>query len=207
MLYLIGGAPRCGKTTVARRVAASMCCSRLPADYLSTAFSNYIPAAELAARYPAWATATVDDRYARYTSAEVIGIYRTRAATTWPGLRDLLSYAAHDRHAMVVEGYHLEPGWLAEFGRTHAAFPIRTLVLVRADAAQLALDLRRSTDPTDWVLCSAREDVTFARVAQMVCDYSAWFAAEAMRHGLDVYAMDGDYNTAVAGAVRELTAS
>src|SRR6476620_10599326 len=71
MLYLIGGAPRCGKTTVARQLAKTRCCSRVPADYLGTAFTNYIPATELQERYPAWQTATVDERYERYSSAEI----------------------------------------------------------------------------------------------------------------------------------------
>lgn len=82
MLYLIGGAPRCGKTTLARHVAQTYGCSRVPADYLSTAFSNYIPPDVCQELYPAWQTSTVDERYQHYTAEAIITIYRTRAATT-----------------------------------------------------------------------------------------------------------------------------
>jgi len=41
-LHLIGGAPRCGKTTLARRLAQALGCSHVPADYLGSAFANYI---------------------------------------------------------------------------------------------------------------------------------------------------------------------
>jgi hypothetical protein len=58
MLYLIGGAPRCGKTTLARQLAQALGCSHVPADYLGTAFANYIPISELPQRYPAWGTTT-----------------------------------------------------------------------------------------------------------------------------------------------------
>lgn len=41
MIYLVGGPPRCGKTTAARRLAERLCCSRLPVDYLTTALMGY----------------------------------------------------------------------------------------------------------------------------------------------------------------------
>jgi hypothetical protein len=49
-------------------------------------------------RYPAWQTATVDERYERYSTSDIIANYRTKAATTWPGLRGFLIYALHDQH-------------------------------------------------------------------------------------------------------------
>jgi hypothetical protein len=201
MLYLIGGAPRCGKTTVARQLARARCCSRVPADYLGTAFTNYIPATELQERYPAWQAATVDERYERYSSGEIIANYRTKAATTWPGLRDFLIYSLGDQHEMVVEGYQIEPAFVHELRTGYPQFPISAVFLSRAQPSQLAADLQQSTDPSDWVLRSATEPATFSRVAAMVCDYSAFFRAEAQLYGFRVQVMDGPFEERTAEAV------
>jgi hypothetical protein len=192
MLYLIGGAPRCGKTTVARQLAQALCCSRVPADYLGTAFTNYIPEAELARRYPPWNTVTVDQRYATYSTAEVITNYRTKAATVWPGLRDFLIYAMYDQHEMVVEGYHLEPAFVHELRTTYPQFPltVTAVFLCRTQCDQVQVDLRQSTDSTDWVLRSATAPVTFSRIATMVCAYSNLILAEAHTYGFPTFRMD-----------------
>lgn len=201
MLYLIGGAPRCGKSSVAKQFATARCCSRVPTDYLGTAFSNYLAPTERQTRYPDWQTATVDERYERYSAAEVIANYRTKAATTWQGLRDFLIYALYDNHDLVVEGYHLEPAFVDELRTNYPQFQIQALFLCRTDIEQLQLDLQRSTDPQDWVLRSATQPVTFERVASMVCQYSALFQAEATTYGLPVCIMDGPFEQRIAQAV------
>ena len=204
MLYLIGGAPRCGKTTVARQLAQRQCCSRLAADYLGTAFTNYIPATELQTRYPDWHTTTVDERYERYTTHEIITNYRTKAATTWPGLRDVLSYTLYEQHEIVVEGYHLEPAFVHELVTTHPQFRIQALFLYRTGAAQLQEDLQRSTDPQDWVMRSATQATTFERIAAMVTQYSRFFKTEAELYGFPVSSMDGSFDAGIDRAMERL---
>jgi hypothetical protein len=170
-------------------------------DYLGTAFTNYIPEDMLALRYPPWQTATIDERYTRYTAAEIIANYRIKAATTWPGLRDFLIYALYDQHAMVVEGYQVEPAFVHELCTMYPQFPIGAVFLIRTQPTVLADDLRRSTDPEDWVLRSATQPVTFERVAQTMCQYSAFVAAEAERWGFPVCEMDGPFATCIDQAV------
>jgi 2-phosphoglycerate kinase len=206
MLYLIGGPPRCGKTTIAKRLAASLGCSRVPADYLSTAFTNYVPVGDLPTRYPAWNTATIDERYQRYVATEIIENYRTKAATTWPGLRDFLSYALYDQHTMVVEGYQIEPAMVHELQTAHPQFAIRVLFLIKEDRQQLAADLHRSTDPEDWVLRSASLPETFERVATMVGTYSQLYREAAKHYNYPVCVMDGPYEARLVAAMNLLTA-
>jgi 2-phosphoglycerate kinase len=206
MLYLIGGPPRCGKTTVAKRLAAALGCSRVPADYLSTAFTNYIAPEDLPTRYPSWNTATIDERYQRYSAHEIITNYRTKAATAWPGLRDFLSYALYDQHTMVVEGYQIEPAMVHELQATHPQFPIRVLFLIKDDRQQLEADLRRSTDPEDWVLRSASLPETFERIAALVSSYSEFIRETANHYSYSVCVMDGPYEARLVAAMNHLIA-
>jgi hypothetical protein len=112
--------------------------------------STALPKAKIADR-----VSRDDERYERYSSAEIIANYRTKAATMWPGLRDFLIYALHDQHDMVIEGYHLEPAFVHELRTSYPQFSISAVFLCRTQPEQLTPDLQQSTDPTDCVLRAA----------------------------------------------------
>jgi 2-phosphoglycerate kinase len=204
MLYLIGGAPRCGKTTLARHLAQMLGCSYVPADYLGTAFAHYIPVSELPQRYPAWGTATVDERFATYTAAQIIVNYRTKAATVWPGLRAFCEYALMQRHPMVLDGYQLEPRFIHELIEAYPQHSIAAAVLTRTQAARIRADLARTTDSEDWVGQSTTQPITFSRIAEMVSQYSQFFSAEAARYQLASFDMDAGFHDQIAQAVAYL---
>jgi 2-phosphoglycerate kinase len=189
MLYLIGGPPRCGKTLVAKRLAQRTGCSRVPADYLGTAFSNYIPEAERPKRYPVLPERG-DARFAKYTAQEIIEHYQIKAETCWPGIRDYAIYSLYDAHDSVIEGFHIEPRFLPELRRECPQFAFQAVFLVRSDSRRLRDDLTKSVDSEDWVLKFAREAATYERIAEMVVAYSAYFRAEANKYGFPVFEMD-----------------
>lgn len=193
MIYLIGGAPRCGKTTVARNLGQACCCSYVPADYLGTAFTNYIAEVELPARYPAWNVATVDERFATYATTEIITNYRTKAETVWPGLRDFIVYALYQQHDMIIEGYQFEPRFVHELCVTYSQFPITAVFLCREQIDAIRDDLKKSTDPEDWVLQSTTQEVTWTRIATMVRQYSVFFREEATKYNLVTFNMDQSF--------------
>jgi 2-phosphoglycerate kinase len=201
MLYLIGGAPRCGKTTLARHLAQALCCSHVPVDYLGTAFANYIPISELPQRYPAWGTASVDERFATYTTAQIIATYRTKAATVWPGLRAFCEYALMQRHPIVLDGYHLEPRFVHDLIVSYPQFPIAAVVLTRTRIELIRDDLTKGTDPEDWVTRSTTQTITFTRIAEMVSQYSHYFSAEAAHYQLASFNMDVGFQAQIADAV------
>lgn len=204
MIYLIGGAPRCGKTTVARNLTQACCCSHVPADYLGTAFSNYIPESELQARYPSWNVATVDERFATYSTIEIIANYRTKAETVWPGLRDFIVYALYQQHDMIVEGYQLEPRFVHELRVTYPQFPITAVFLCREQIDAIRDDLKKGTDPEDWVRKSTTQAITWTRIATMVRQYSAYVREEATKYNLATFDMDQSFPERVTEVVTYL---
>jgi 2-phosphoglycerate kinase len=192
MLYLIGGPPRCGKTLVSKRLAQRVGCSRVPADYLGTAFSNYIPASEHPQRYPVLPERG-DARFAKYTAQEIIAHYQVKAETCWPGIRDYAIYSLYDAHDTVIEGFHIEPRFLPELRQECPQLPFKAVFLTRSDSAGLRADLTKSRDPHDWALNYTRQEATYARIAEMVVAYSAYFRAEANNYGFPVFDMDENF--------------
>ena len=90
MIYLIGGAPRCGKTKVAKSLAKKIHVPWFPADYLGAVAFQYIPEEEHAVKFPLSAIhdqdPTNDFLYSKYTSKKIVDFYHVQAKAIWPGL-------------------------------------------------------------------------------------------------------------------------
>lgn len=166
VIYLLGGPPRCGKTTVARRMARATGSAWLQTDYLETAFAAYVPGGGYAPRrltIEPWVPRARrnDARYACYSSVEVVAYYRALAGRTWRGLRAIIEYAIFDGEPLILEGFHLDPAdiraWLAGDGAVHAD-AVRPVFLIREDARDIEAGLRNGNQRNDWVLTQTQDD-------------------------------------------------
>lgn len=213
MVYLIGGPPRCGKTTLARRLARRLGCSWVAGDWLTQAFSMYVPDGEFEpAEYrrelpPETEYAARNDAmYSLLSADHIIGYYRGMAERTWPGLHTLLEYALHDGETLIVEGYQVDPALVPRF---FALYPnragmVRAVFLLREDEADIERSILRGTDPNDWVLTRTRQEATFGRIARMIALYSALVRADAERAGLPVVSVDGAFEVGLDTALGAL---
>lgn len=134
-----------------------------------------------------------------------MGNYRTKADNTWPGLRSVIEYAASDAHTMVLEGYQIEPRFVAALRRDAPDIPVRAVFLVCDDVATLEADLQRGT-ADDWLIRETKEAATFARMAQMIAAYSTIVRAEALRYGLPIVDGGHSFHQRIEAAVELLCA-
>ncbi len=194
MITLIGGPPRCGKTTIARAWALEAGSSFLPADYLTTAISGYLDevhAQRLLPRLPGTFRDN-DTKYANFTLDQIIGNYRTKAASTWSAIRDVVEYALDDGNPFVVEGYQVEPIAVADLISGTAPRNLTSLFAYRTDVDQTVGALHHQTR-NDWATAFTKRDTTFRAIAEMICEYGAIVASEATSVGLPTINMDGDF--------------
>ncbi len=212
MIYLIGGPPRCGKTTVARRLASAVGCPWVQTDWLESAFSAYFPPGECEPR-PLDPGPDVpresrnDVMYATFSAVEIIAYYRAMAERAWPGVRTIVEYALFDDEDIIIEGYHIDPALVQRFlaaADPGTAGEVRTAFLVREDRADILASIRRGGQKNDWVLSKTRQDATFERIAEMIVQYGAVVRADAEQAGLPVLSVDGDFDREVARAVELL---
>mgnify|MGYP005857200179 CR=1 FL=1 len=214
MIYLIGGPPRCGKTTVARILARRTGASCLALDNLERVVSHYMPADERAASLPEFAEPGSNERYAAHSAAEIIAILRTSARTMWPAIHILIHSALDQGQDLILEGYQLEPAFMGEFTPetlpcpltpyqaemvqrgageflAHAGDPrIRAAFLCRHDPADIQAGFARATDPNDWILGQSNWPVTLQRIAAMISAYSDVIRRQAAACGAAAFSMD-----------------
>lgn len=213
MIYLIGGPPRCGKTTVARRLAATGS-AWMQADWLEQAFSayvppgEYVPAAHRLEVAPDVPRAAVNDaRYAKYDAEEIIAYYRAMAGRAWPGLQAIIEYALFDDGGFIVEGFQIDPVDVRRFldaSDGAVAANVRAIFLYRADERDILANIKRGGHKNDWVLTKTRQEATFARIALMIARYGEVIRADAERHGFASFAVDGGFEERIERAIEFL---
>ncbi len=197
MIYLIGGPPRCGKTTIARKLAARLHIPWVPADYLGSVAYHFIAEAEYPRKFPLSYRRSLDRSndwlYSEHTAEEIVEFYRTQARTVWPAIEIFIAYAAHDGQDFVVEGYQIQPGLVSGLKESDFFEQVKAAFVYKSDEPGTIADFQHRTAERDWLLDNTSEEKTFVRVARMIGLYGSYIESEAAAHGWPAYSMDGDF--------------
>jgi 2-phosphoglycerate kinase len=204
MIYLIGGPVKCGKTTLAKRLSKAIGVPWMSTDSLQGVVKPYLNESELVAQFPAsqQRSKSNDEKYSKYSLAEILQAYQTQAQTLYPAVKGLIECELADGHDLILEGYHLEPRFCHELGQKYPG-QIRSIFLVKTDVQKLTRDLKKSTTPNDWVLSRTAEEATFGKIAEMICEYSRYFIEQAQDYGLTVQNLDEDFDSRIDRIVEE----
>ncbi len=192
MIYLIGGPPRCGKSTAARRLSVLTGACWFPADYVGSMITGYIPEPDRDTLWP-YSSLGAHERYATFTAEEIIKSYRTRARTSWMALESLVAYALGEGRDFVVEGYHVEPEFARRMISEHGESNVCACFLCKHDQADIVAGIAKGVPENDWLVSNVKEEATYGRVVAMVRRYSEIVGGEAQRYGLRSFDMDHDF--------------
>jgi hypothetical protein len=229
MIYLIGGPPRCGKTTLARALSARTGASWLSLDQLESAIIYYIPPPDRAAALP-FLPGSIDEKYAAFSPQQFLEQFKAIARTIWPGIHILIHYALEENRDLILEGYQLEPAFLREL-TPHDQLPesdtaglssyeqamvargygyalahaddarIITVFLYKQDVDKILAGIKQGTPETEWILATTSNEDTLRRIAMMISHYSRYICAEAEQDGCATFDMDQEFNQQIERAI------
>ena len=202
MIYLIGGPPRCGKTTVAKRIAKETGASILHGDWVESVVSRYIPQSIKTQLFPKndirRQTAQSNDvMYAQYTADQIVTAYVLQADTSRPAIDEFIRRAVSADSDLVIEGFQVSPSVMYETIALYGPEKITTRMLVRNVQQGIVDDCRKSEAQNDWFLEKSSNPDTHFLIAQMIIHYSVLLSSEADEHGLPVEYMDHGFFDAI----------
>jgi 2-phosphoglycerate kinase len=196
MIYLIGGPPKCGKTTLAKKLAREYRISWISVDTLQNIVWAYTPEDKRIALFPhsCLREESNDEFYSKYAPEEIVKNYIIQGKTSYDAISMMAETYLADKDDFVVEGYQITPEIVdrifRKFGKEHA----KAVFLVKYDEQKFVQNVCKSTTPNDWILQKTKNEATFGKIAKMIAEYSRYFEKEAEEHGFQVFSMDENFS-------------
>lgn len=205
-IYLIGGPPKCGKTTLAKAMSKQLSIPWISADTLQNIVWAYSPKEERPTLFPhSYLRGDSNDEfYDAHTTKQIVEGYIAQGKTTDDAVSMMAETYLIDKDDFIVEGYQVYPELvnriLKKFGKEH----IKAVFLVRKNQEQFVQDVHKSNTPNDWILRKTKKEETFVKIAQMVVEYSNYFALEAKKYNLPIFHMDVDFEVKISELIEFL---
>jgi 2-phosphoglycerate kinase len=205
-VYLIGGPPKCGKTTLAKALCMEHKIPWISSDTIENIVWAYSPKKQHPDLFPHryLRGESNDEFYAQYPAEDIVRGYTEQSKATYDAIRMMAGTYLTDEDDFIVEGYQVTPEIVREildkFGNEH----IKTAFLIKKNEEQLMKDFLKSTTPNDWILRKTKNEATFAKIAHMIAVYSDYIEREAIRYELPLLEMDTNFSSSLEEAMNFL---
>jgi 2-phosphoglycerate kinase len=197
MVYLIGGAPRCGKTILSKKLAAKKKISWISTDSIWSVVSSYTPKDQIGKKFPYRKT-----RLGLHDPKSLLRAEITESKTLWPGIKAFIKKLIDSREDCVIEGVHLMPALVNGLKRTKYWNNIKILYLVKEDPRKIKSGFSRNAAAHDWLSPLLKNPQIREAAAEMVREKSRYISAEARKYGFKVVVMDDDFEKKIVALSR-----
>jgi len=208
MIYLIGGPPRCGKTTLAKRMSKKFGIPWISTDTLEVVSGEYMTQKQWNKSHPysvlRHKLKTNDEFYNKLSAQKIISVLQREACATFPAIEMTALCEIKDGNDYIIEGYHIVPSFAQKMIKKCGKKNVRAIFLAKFDANKFAQDVHKSTTPNDWLIVLTKKQETFIKVGKMVSLYSRYFEKEAKKFGLRVFNTDVNFDNQINNAIKYL---
>ena len=205
-VYLIGGPPKCGKTTLAKALSKKLHISWISSDTLENLVWTYTPKEQ----HPALFSHSYlrgesnDEFYTHHTPEAIVQGYVVQSKATYDAISMIAETFLTDEDSFIVEGYQVTPEIVSRIFKKFGTEHIRAAFLLKRDEEKMLQDFHKSTTPNDWILRKTKDEATFAKIAKMIAIYADHTEKEAKKYNLPVFEMDADFNASLEKATTYL---
>jgi 2-phosphoglycerate kinase len=195
MFYLIGGAPRCGKTTTAKMLSERLSIPWISTDTLESIVTEYVAPADADALFPKnilrrTTNQSNDEMYTKYTSNEIVTAFITNGKSLEKAITTFLDCEQSYTHDYILEGHHIHPQLVTEL---KVRFPIKSVFLGRLDEAKTEEAITLHALPYDWVTKKTSRESTFALIAATLCAFSRNLEEQCTQYSVPFVTVDTDF--------------
>lgn len=198
IFYLIGGTPRSGKTTLAKKLAGKLIIPWISTDTLESVVHGYVPDEKFNTLFPKTiirreTKQSNDLMYEKYSSQDIVNAYIKQGQTLEKAIQILIESENQYNHSFILEGYHVTPSLVEKL--QDKGINLKAVFLGRNDLLDTLQSIQSETgeNENDWVIAKTKSKETFEKIAKMITLFSATLKSEAEKYAQHYYSMDGDF--------------
>jgi 2-phosphoglycerate kinase len=192
MIYLIGGAPRCGKTTIAKQLSKKLRIS------WKEKHGKLFPKAIMRKK----TKLSNDLLYLKYSTKEIVNAYTLQSKTSWTAIEVLVSCYDYEGHDIIIEGHQIHPQLINDLQKKYKE--LKGIIVVKSDLKTIVSDALQSKAKNDWFLTRTKNAITFEKIGMMIKKYSDYFIKESKRYKIEVVNMDNNFKKQINKVVNYL---
>ncbi len=202
-VYLIGGPPKCGKTTLAKTLSRTLNIPWMSSDTLENLACAYSPKEKHEELFPhSYLRGDSNDEFYAYHTAEaIVQGYVEQSKATYKAIHMMAETYLTDEDDFIIEGYQVTPEIVSRIFEEFGNENIKAVFLLKKDVEKMLTDFHKSTTPNDWILRKTKNEDTFRKIAEMIAVYSVHTEKEAGKYDFPLFEMDGDFDAAQQAAL------
>lgn len=185
MIYLIGGAPRCGKTILSKKIAVKKRISWISTDTIRSMVLASTAKSLVSKKFP-FEKLQKGGPYADLESTAPHTLLRaeiTESRSIWPSVRSMIEKLIESQEDFVIEGVHLLPALVAQLKTTPYWKQLRPVYLVKCDLAEIEEGFSRNASRHDWLASALTNESLRNKAARYVQTESLFLSKEAKKYG------------------------
>ncbi|EKE24968.1 MAG: hypothetical protein ACD_5C00342G0006 [uncultured bacterium] len=205
MIYLIGGAPRCGKSILAKKLAKKLDVQFFQCDYLRPIIIAYTPKNEMDQKFPL--VKMYDENgcdnnklFKNFSPEELLQADIIEARTLWLGIKEFIKQKAVLGRDVIVEGVQLLPELVDEIKKEKYVKDLKAVYLIKENEQKILEGFKKNTQ-NDWLIQDSNSEETLLLAARMVCNDSEYFKKEAAKYGFEVFNSDEEFENVLDTAL------
>jgi len=201
-IILIGGPPRCGKTTLAQKIAKEIDITWISTDALDDIAQRYVSGDKRDSLFPKTALRLKsgggnDEMYAAFSVENIVSAYRKQAESVHGAVESFVACAEKEDWDYVIEGYHVTPKLISKLQAE--GLKVSSIILISTKAEEAVKRSLESNVKQDWLRDKTKKQETFPKIAAMIDLYSNKLKQEAEEFNASVIDIGEDFE----GKLRE----
>ncbi len=193
MIYLIGGSPRWGKTTLAQKLSKELSIPYLSTDYFRLMMIPYFSWEEKDVRFPFEKMENQSGiiwLYRDHSGKELLDADLHEADFLWTGISVFITHLMICRKDYIIEGVHFLPRLISQYRENK---DIKSLILTKTDDQKILHWLRENRNNGDWIADNIKDDATLWNAAKCLAEYGKYFEDESKKYDLPFLSTEDDF--------------